>query len=111
MILEALRQGHHRRRRSSRSAHRRSGRTSIDVAELKYASGTSAKEAVITDAAGLVWAVNLGCVDLNPHPVRAHDLDHPDELRVDLDPMPGVRMGADPASWRWWRVRCSTITA
>ncbi|MCX2710863.1 non-homologous end-joining DNA ligase [Mycolicibacterium sp. J2] len=62
----------------------------IDVAELKYASGTSAKEAVLTDAAGLVWAVNLGCVNLNPHPVRAADLDHPDELRVDLDPMPGV---------------------
>ena len=62
----------------------------IDVAELKYASGTSAKEAVIREAAGLVWAVNLGCVDLNPHPVRAEDLDHPDELRVDLDPMPGV---------------------
>ncbi len=62
----------------------------IDVAELKYASGTSAKEAVLHDAAGLIWAVNLGCVDLNPHPVRADDLDHPDELRVDLDPMPGV---------------------
>jgi DNA ligase D-like protein (predicted polymerase) len=63
----------------------------VDVAELKYASGTSAKEAVIHDAAGLVWAVNMGCVDLNPHPVRADDLAHPDELRVDLDPMPGVR--------------------
>jgi bifunctional non-homologous end joining protein LigD len=63
----------------------------VDVAELKYASGTSAKEAVIHDAAGLVWAVNMGCVDLNPHPVRADDLDHPDELRVDLDPMPGVQ--------------------
>jgi DNA ligase D-like protein (predicted polymerase) len=62
----------------------------IDVAELKYRSGTSAKEAVIDNAAGLVWAVNLGCVDLNPHPVLATDLDHPDELRVDLDPMPGV---------------------
>ena len=62
----------------------------VDVAELRYASGTSAKEAVLHDAAGLVWAVNLGCVDLNPHPVRADDLDHPDELRVDLDPMPGV---------------------
>ncbi|HEX2286745.1 MAG TPA: non-homologous end-joining DNA ligase, partial [Mycobacterium sp.] len=62
----------------------------IDVAELKYASGTSAKEAVIHDAAGLAWAVNMGCVDLNPHPVRANDLAHPDELRVDLDPMPGV---------------------
>jgi DNA ligase D-like protein (predicted polymerase) len=63
----------------------------VDVAELKYASGTSAKEAVLRDAAGLAWAVNLGCVDLNPHPVLADDLEHPDELRVDLDPMPGVQ--------------------
>lgn len=62
----------------------------VEVAELKYASGTSAREAVIHDAAGLVWAVNLGCIDLNPHAVLADDLDHPDELRVDLDPMPGV---------------------
>jgi DNA ligase D-like protein (predicted polymerase) len=63
----------------------------VDVAELRYASGTSAKEAVIHDAAGLAWVINLGCVDLNPHPVLADDLDHPDELRVDLDPMPGVQ--------------------
>jgi DNA ligase D-like protein (predicted polymerase) len=63
----------------------------VDVAELRYASGTSAKEAVIHDAAGLAWTINLGCVDLNPHPVLADDLDHPDELRVDLDPMPGVQ--------------------
>lgn len=62
----------------------------VDVAELRYARGTSAEEAVIHDAAGLAWVINLGCVDLNPHPVRADDLDHPDELRVDLDPMPGV---------------------
>jgi DNA ligase D-like protein (predicted polymerase) len=62
----------------------------VDVAELRYASGTSAAEAVIHDAAGLAWAINLGCVDFNPHPVLAGDLDHPDELRVDLDPMPGV---------------------
>jgi len=62
----------------------------IDTATLEYASGTSAEEAVIRDAAGLAWIVNLGCIDLNPHPVRAEDLDHPDELRVDLDPMPGV---------------------
>lgn len=62
----------------------------VEVAELKYRSGTSAEEAVIHDAAGLVWAVNLGCIDLNPHPVRAGDLERPDELRVDLDPMPGV---------------------
>ncbi|BDB40100.1 MULTISPECIES: DNA polymerase domain-containing protein [Mycobacterium] len=62
----------------------------VDVATLRYASGTSADEAVIHDAAGLAWVINLGCVDLNPHPVQAGDLDHPDELRVDLDPMPGV---------------------
>ena len=62
----------------------------IDVAELRYARGTSAKEAVVREPAGLVWAVNLGCVDFNPHPVRSDDLDHPDELRIDLDPMPGV---------------------
>lgn len=62
----------------------------VDVAELRYASGTSAAEAVVHDAAGLAWAVNLGCVDLNPHAVRATDLDHPDELRIDLDPLPGV---------------------
>lgn len=62
----------------------------IDTATLHYARGTSAEEAVIRDAAGLAWVVNLGCLDLNPHPVRAEDLDHPDELRIDLDPMPGV---------------------
>ena len=62
----------------------------VDVATLRYASGTSADEAVIHDAAGLAWAINMGCVDLNPHPVLAGDLDHPDELRIDLDPMPGV---------------------
>lgn len=62
----------------------------IETATLRYASGTSAEEAVIRDAAGLAWVVNLGCLDLNPHAVRAEDLEHPDELRVDLDPMPGV---------------------
>ena len=62
----------------------------IDTATLHYASGTSAEETVVRDAAGLAWVVNLGCLDLNPHPVRAEDLDHPDELRIDLDPMPGV---------------------
>src|SRR6478609_8916012 len=62
----------------------------IDTTTLHYASGTSAEEAVIRDAAGLAWVVNLGCLDLNPHAVRAEDLDHPDELRIDLDPMPGV---------------------
>ena len=62
----------------------------IGTAVLRYASGGSAEEAVLGDAAGLAWIVNLGCLDLNPHAVRADDLEHPDELRVDLDPMPGV---------------------
>ena len=62
----------------------------LDVVTLKYASGTSAEEVVVRDAAGLAWVLNLGCVDLNPHPVLAEDLDRPDELRIDLDPMPGV---------------------
>lgn len=62
----------------------------IEVATLRYRSGVSADEVVVRDAAGLAWVVNLGCVDLNPHPVLAEDLDHPDELRIDLDPVPGV---------------------
>jgi DNA ligase D-like protein (predicted polymerase) len=62
----------------------------VDVVELRYRSGTTAEEAVVRDAAGLAWVVNLGCIDLNPHPVLAEDLEHPDELRIDLDPMPGV---------------------
>jgi len=62
----------------------------IDVATLKYASGNTADEVVVRDLAGLAWVVNLGCIDLNPHPVQAEDLDHPDELRIDLDPVPGV---------------------
>ncbi len=62
----------------------------VETVELKYPSGRSAHEVVVRDVAQLIWVVNLGCVDLNPHPVRDDDLDHPDELRVDLDPMPGV---------------------
>ena len=62
----------------------------IDTVELRFPSGRSAVEVVPQDAATLTWAVNLGCIDLNPHPVRADDLEHPDELRVDLDPVPGV---------------------
>ncbi|MDF5757122.1 non-homologous end-joining DNA ligase [Spongiactinospora sp. TRM90649] len=62
----------------------------IEVAGLRYPSGRTADEVVVRDAAQLAWIVNLGCVDLNPHPVRAGDLDHPDELRIDLDPVPGV---------------------
>ncbi len=62
----------------------------IETIELKFPSGRTAHEVVINDAAALLWIVNLGCIELNPHPVRAIDLDHPDELRVDLDPGPGV---------------------
>ncbi len=62
----------------------------IETVELSFPSGRTADEIVIRDAAQLAWIVNLGCLDLNPHPIRADDLDHPDELRVDLDPVPGV---------------------
>src|ERR1700675_341161 len=57
---------------------------------LSFPSGRTAEEIIVDDAAGLAWIVNLGCIELHPHPVRAGDLDHPDELRVDLDPVPGV---------------------
>ncbi len=60
------------------------------TATLTFPSGRTADEIVVDEAAGLAWVANLGCIDLNPHPVRAEDLDHPDELRVDLDPVPGV---------------------
>jgi len=63
----------------------------IEVVELKFPSGRSASEVVPRDAATLAWMANLGCLELHPHPVRAEDLDHPDELRVDLDPVPGVK--------------------
>ena len=62
----------------------------IETAELRFPSGRTADEVVLRDAAGLAWVANLGCIDLNPHPVLAADLEHPDELRVDLDPVPGV---------------------
>ena len=62
----------------------------IETAELSFPSGRTAREIEVRDAAQLLWIVNLGCIDLNPHPVRADDLEHPDELRVDLDPGPGV---------------------
>jgi bifunctional non-homologous end joining protein LigD len=57
---------------------------------LTFPSGRTAEELVVDDAAGLAWIVNLGCIELHPHPVRSEDLDHPDELRIDLDPGPGV---------------------
>jgi len=62
----------------------------VETVELRFPSGRTAREIVVRDAAQLLWIVNLGCIDLNPHPVRADDLEHPDELRVDFDPGPGV---------------------
>src|SRR5256714_46482 len=57
---------------------------------LSFPSGRTAEEVVVDDAAGLAWIVNLGCIELHPHAVRSGDLEHPDELRIDLDPGPGV---------------------
>ncbi|HKE87301.1 MAG TPA: non-homologous end-joining DNA ligase, partial [Vicinamibacterales bacterium] len=62
----------------------------IDVVALKFPSGRTAEEVVPRDAAALAWMANLACLELHPHPVRDDDLDHPDELRIDLDPVPGV---------------------
>jgi bifunctional non-homologous end joining protein LigD len=62
----------------------------IEVVELHFPSGRAALEVVPRDAAALAWLANLGCLELHPHPVRAEDLEHPDELRIDLDPVPGV---------------------
>src|SRR5215212_9992379 len=62
----------------------------IEVVALKFPSGRTAEEVVPRDAAALAWMANLACLELHPHPVRADDLDHPDELRIDLDPVPGV---------------------
>src|SRR5215510_14679937 len=62
----------------------------IEVVSLRFPSGRAAEEVVPRDAAALAWMVNLGCLELHPHAVRASDLDHPDEMRIDLDPVPGV---------------------
>src|SRR5580693_6771247 len=62
----------------------------VDVVALRFPSGRSAEEIVPRDPAALAWMANLACLELHPHPVRADDLDHPDELRVDLDPVPGI---------------------
>ena len=71
---------------------------------LSFPSGRVAEEVVVDDAAGLAWIVNLGCIELHPHAVRSNDLDHPDELRVDLDPNPGV-------SWEDVRVVALEVNA
>jgi DNA primase len=71
----------------------------IQTATVKFPSDRTADEVVCNDRRSLVWVVNLGCIDLNPWPVRSADVDHPDELRVDLDPQ--------PERPRWWRVQSS----
>ena len=76
----------------------------VDVVELRFPSGRSAEEVVPRDAATLAWLANLACLELHPHPVRAEDLDHPDELRVDLDPVRGVK-------WSQVRVVASVVRA
>src|SRR3954465_12374920 len=63
----------------------------IEVVTLRFPSGRTADEVVPRNAAALAWLANLACLELHPHPVRAEDLDHPDELRVDLDPVPGIK--------------------
>src|SRR5437899_6567623 len=63
----------------------------IEVVTLRFPSGRTADEVVPRTPASLVWLANLACLELHPHPVRAEDLDHPDELRVDLDPVPGIK--------------------
>ena len=81
-----------------------SGRPSwLRTVTLAFPSGRTAEEVVVDDAAGLAWIVNLGCLELHPHPVRSGDLDHPDELRVDLDPGPGV--GWEDVRKVAWEVR------
>ena len=62
----------------------------VRTVRLSFPSGRTADEIVVDNPAALAWVINLGCIDLNPHPVRSDDLEHPDELRVDLDPVPGV---------------------
>jgi DNA ligase D-like protein (predicted polymerase) len=74
----------------------------LKTVTLSFPSGRTAEEIVVTDAAGLAWVVNLGCIELHPHPVRSRDLQHPDELRIDLDPGPGVT---------WSDVRTVTLEA
>jgi len=74
----------------------------IEVVELRFPSGRAAHEVVPRDVAALAWLANLGCLELHPHPVRAEDLEHPDELRIDLDPVPGIT---------WKQVQAVTMVA
>ena len=86
---QALRRRRRRRGVLSEARPRQAAQWLRTVA-LSFPSGRKAEEVVVDDAAGLAWIVNLGCIELHPHPVRSSDLEHPDELRVDLDPGPGV---------------------
>ncbi len=79
----------------------------VRTVELSFPSGRTADEVVVDNAAAMAWVVNLGCIDLNPHPTRSGDLDHPDELRVDLDPGRACR-GRTCARSRSSCARCST---
>ena len=83
----------------------------IEVVALRFPSGRGAEEVVPRDAAALAWLANLACLELHPHPVRAEDLDHPDELRVDLDPVPGVTWTAGPGSRGGGRAPCSMTSS
>ena len=65
----------------------------VRTVTLSFPSGRTADEVVVDNAAALAWMVNLGCMELHPHPVRTADLDHPDQLRIDLDPQPGIEFG------------------
>ena len=94
---QALRRTAPRASRSSRSARPSSVPTGSRRSSCASRRAGRRSEIVVRDAAQLLWIVNLGCIDLNPHPVRADDLEHPDELRVDLDPGPGVALGRRPA--------------
>ena len=83
----------------------------VSTVELAFPSGRTADEVVVSNRAALAWVANLGCVDLNPHPVRADDLDHPDELRADLDPGPGVPWADVRRRGAGRRATCWPITA
>ena len=83
----------------------------LQTATVTFPSGRHARELVPNDAAHLVWGVNLGVIDWNPWPVRRSDLDHPDELRVDLDPGPEVPVQRGARRWRWACARCSRSMA
>ena len=89
-VLVRYPERHRRRVLLPEARARRRGPPWIEVVALRFPSGRTAEEVVPRDAAALAWMANLGCLELHPHPVRADDLDHPDELRVDLDPVPGV---------------------